>query len=366
MRLQQLREHRERSRKVKRKEKRLRQGALRLARQRDALRRGINFDRDMAREQIVLPPIFSFWDNYDETVAVILSIREHGLRRNRRVLLHFTQVEVIDPAAALVLVAEIFRVRNLRSYDTVTGSYPRSRFIYELLREMGFYELLDIQERRDLPEAELDPGRPVFLRFSSSNRVDSELVDRLVSVVEQHLFKMNEIARGRLVAAIIEAMNNTLDHAHPIKIANETMPNRWWISASVDLVEREVMVMLFDQGVGIPATLEPTTYERIRARLRGAITLKSIASEPSDGEMILAATELHRTGTGREGRGRGFRNMKQFVDVCADGELRVLSNRGRYSYMREAEAFDDETESIGGTVIEWRFRHEGTVDLKDD
>jgi hypothetical protein len=104
----------------------------------------------------------------------------------------------------------------------------------------------------------------------------------------------------------------------------------------------------------------------VRATLKEIINLNAISAQPSDGEMILAATELYRTSTGQSGRGQGFRNMKRFVDVCTDGELRVLSNRGRYVYMKDTENHDDASLSIGGTVVEWRFRHDGSVEMKDD
>jgi len=54
------------------------------------------------------------------------------------------------------------------------------------------------------------------------------------------------------------------------------------------------------------------------------------------------------------------------VDVCSDGELTVLSNRGRYTYIAGTDTYADESLSIGGTVIEWRFRHDGSVDMEDE
>jgi hypothetical protein len=81
--------------------------------------------------------------------------------------------------------------------------------------------------------------------------------------------------------------------------------------------------------------------------------------------MIAAATELYRTSTGQSGRGRGFRDMKRFIDECDDGELRVLSNRGSYRYMKDGEQIDDQEFSIGGTLIEWRVRHGQAVEFED-
>jgi hypothetical protein len=365
-RLQVQREEHERSRKVRRKARRFKRLQVIAERRQTASQLGILFDPDMEREQIVLPPAFSFATSFEDTAQALDTLRDVCLHQRRRAMLHFTAVEEIEPAAALALVAEIFRIRNLRSPEAVWGTYPRRRVIYELLRDMGFFSLLQIKEKRDIPEAEPDASRPIFLRFQTDNKVDAKMVDRFVEVLEEHFMTLNELARGRLVAAIIEAMNNTLDHAHPTTIAGETMPRRWWMSSWVNVRDRDVTVMLFDQGVGIPETLDATLYERVRATLKEIINLNAISAQPSDGEMILAATELYRTSTGQSGRGQGFRNMKRFVDVCTDGELRVLSNRGRYVYMKDTENHDDASLSIGGTVVEWRFRHDGSVEMKDD
>lgn len=351
---------------VRRAERRLRRVRAVVARRTYAVGRGIHFDPVLEREQIILPTQMSFSDNRDATVDVLILLRETALKRRRSVMLHFADVERIDADVALVLVSEIYRIRNLRSPRSVTGTYPRQRTVYEQLRAMGFYRLLSVAEHPDLSPERSGPTSRVYLPFLTGNRVEAELVDLFVTGVEENLFAMNEVARGRLVAAIIEAMNNTLDHAHPVVIAGETMTHRWWLSSWVDIATRAITVMLFDQGVGIPATLDPSLYERIRAALQDVIGLRSISLRPSDGEMILAATELHRTGTGQSGRGKGFLNMKRFVDACDSGELKVLSNRGRYSYLDGTESHDEASCSIGGTVIEWRFRHEGKMEMADE
>src|SRR3546814_6184617 len=99
---------------------------------------------------------------------------------------------------------------------------------------MGFYSLLKIAEMGERPRMGPDPDRPVFLRFVSDNRVPAPEVDRFVGIVEKHIVALNELARERLVAAIIEAMANTLDHAHLNPTQLGTIRNRWWMSSRVD------------------------------------------------------------------------------------------------------------------------------------
>jgi hypothetical protein len=118
-----------------------------------------------------------------------------------------------------------------------------------------------------------------------------------------------------------------------------------------------MMIMILDQGVGIPNTLDANLLDLIAAAL-GDFKLR-----PTDGYMIKAATELHRTSTSQATRGRGFRDMKRFVDTCDDGELRVMSNRGTYAYVKGQETIDDHDASIGGTLIEWRVRHAAMVEV---
>lgn len=354
----------ERRRKIRRAQRKAGgQRALKVRRQ-FAEQHRIFFDRDLTRSQIVLPSIMSLTINHDETVAALRSIRTTVLEKGQAVMLHFNALQHMEPAAALALVAEIHRLQGLRGYFAVHGTYPSSQDIYELLKEMGFFSLLKIHERTDIKPLEYKSERPIYLRFLSDTKVQPEIVDRFVGIVEKHIVDLSPLARTRLVAAIGEAISNTLDHAHPEGLPVSGARNRWWLSAAVRPKDHEVTIMLFDQGVGIPNTLKPNIYEEIRAAIKNLARLR-LSSQPTDGEMIAAATEYHRSGVGGE-RGRGFDDMKRFVDSCQDGELRVLSNRGVYHYVGGKDGLEDFSGSLDGTLIEWRFRHDGKLDMTDD
>lgn len=351
-------------RKIRQIERRARRKVALDVRRAYALKNMIPFDPKLERAQIILPRSLSLSTNYAETMLAVAKMRWHALSERRSIMLHLTTLEVVEPAAALVLVAEIDRIRHLRGRESVTGTYPNDPQIHELLCDMGFYSLLKVAELGERPKGGADPHKPIFLRFISDKRVPAQQVDQFVSIIEKSIVALNDLARERLVAAIIEAMANTLDHAHPDPVRMETMRDRWWMSSRVSLTDNEVTIVLFDQGVGIPNTLEATAYESIRAALANISKLR-LSMQPSDGEMILAATEYHRSGTGSSGRGRGFADMKRFVDICTDGELRVLSNCGSYHYVAGREDYADADVSLGGTLIEWRFRHGGVVEMSD-
>jgi hypothetical protein len=330
------------------------------------LENGLAGQLDRDRRPIVLPSVFSYSENYEGTQAAINEIVEYGLRKYTPLEVRFDKVEKLEPAATLALAAEIYRCRKLRVFrrgEFVTGNYPKSELINANLSEFGFYSLLKIADRPIEREIEGDLSRPIFLRFLTSNRVEPGLVDRFVSIIEKHVLNINQVARGRLVGAIKEAMGNVDEHAYSRSSDVQTMNKRWYLSARVNLESHEVLIILYDQGIGIPATIDTDLLETIRATLA---LQTDIRLHVSDGYTIKLATELWRTGTGQQGRGRGFRDMKRFVGLCADGELTVLSNRGRYTYVVSGEEHENHHESLGGTIIQWRFRNDAPLQMTDD
>ncbi len=321
---------------------------------------------DLVRRPIVLPDILSLWENYEPTARAFAELREYGMNKKTPIEIRFDKVTKLDPSATLALAAEIYRCQKLRVYRGkrfVSGNYPSNPTVHAQLCDMGFFRLLGLEENSEHLPTPSQGLRPVFLPFITYSQVFGSLVDWFVGVIEKHVFALNVVARGRLVAAIKEAMGNVYDHAYKLPTDVQPMQHRWFLSSRVDIEQREVMIVLYDQGTGISNTLTADLVERIHAVLIGSSDSKL---HVSDGYMIKLATELWRTGTGQSGRGRGFRNMKDFVDNCSDGELRVLSNRGHYTYIQDSERFGDNEFSLGGTVIEWRFRNDGPLEFDDD
>jgi anti-sigma regulatory factor (Ser/Thr protein kinase) len=338
----------------------------RLSHRQMLLAKGLFAGSDIDRRPIILPAVFSYWDNFQETAEALAEIREYGVKRRVPLDIRFDQVRQLDPSATLALAAEIYRCRKLRIYRRgvfITGNYPVLNDIHTQLSDMGFFRLLEIADKPiNLPIESRGP-HPIFLKFLTDTKVVGATVDAFVSIVERHIVALNEVARGRLVGAIKEAMGNVNEHAYVNLTKYQSMKRRWYLSSRIDIENHEVMIMLYDQGVGIPETIDADLLETIRAALAGGTDMKL---HVSDGYTIKLATEIWRTATGQGGRGRGFRDMKRFVDHCNDGQLRVLSNRGSYTYITNSESFDDLPLSSGGTIIEWRFRSETPVEMADD
>ena len=295
-----------------------------------AIENGVPVPSEPWRYQIFLPEIFSLSENFEQSNQCLNLIREMGLNARYPILLRLENLKSIDPTAALVLVAEIYRCRHLRAHRSgtfITGTYPRDLPICRSLANMGFFQLLKVSPKDDPEQDVSEDLLPIYLKFHTANQILSPLVQGFVSVIERHVIKLDEVARGRLIGAIIEAMSNSWEHAYSKTTPCQSMRRRWWLGCEVRLAEHETTVMLCDQGVGISATLEPTRWEAFK-RSSG---LTFLGASEVDGYMIKAATELYRTGTGQASRGRGFRDMKRFVDLCSEGRLRILSNKGWYT-----------------------------------
>lgn len=312
------------------------------------------------RVPLNVPTVLSLRDNYDETVRLITELRSLALDQYLPVYLYFDFVERIEPAALIVLTAEIHRCRNLRKVGgtpMVSGTYPRDDAICAQLAKMGFFKLLNLRDHPDREgkrDSDADASDVLVIPFLTDREVTAErcaeFIDLLADVIGG-LIPMDEKSQRYLQGAIVEAMKNAGEHAYKFKPPHQAFGHRWWLSGSVNRASKEVSILLFDQGAGIPATLAPGLMDRVRslANLEGII--------PRDSHMIEIATKTGETSTGQAGRGQGFYTMRKFVDDCDDGDLFVYSNAGHYMYARNGTSRGDEPLSLGGTLIQWRFRH---------
>jgi hypothetical protein len=127
----------------------------------DAFRKtyNVSLPRHKDRIPILIPEQLSLRDNHQETIDAVRMLRDTVLIGRRPTYLCFDKVRILEPAATLLLVAEIFRCRQLRKWrggETVIGNYPLTSEPFFQLREMGFYRLLSVDEQNSIPD-----GRPL-------------------------------------------------------------------------------------------------------------------------------------------------------------------------------------------------------------
>ncbi len=328
-----------------------------------AIQHKIPFDPNLRRAQIVAPSVLCLERNFEGTVSLLQEIRDTVFTGRQPALLHLSNVEEIEVAAVLALAAEVYCIRHTIGKTMLTGTYPRNKSVLRAMDRMGYFKMLEVVGDREATD-EHDPDEPHYLKFFTHNRAEPEIADMFVESLEGNLFELNALARQRLVGALKEAMGNTDEHAHPEGTPHLRMRRRWWMSAWISPSHEDLTVAFYDMGVGIPNTIKLGEFEAIINALM-SLGRWRFELKPTDSTLIAAATEYHRSGTGSDERGRGFTDMKRFVDTCDDGVLRVISNRGTYIYRKDGERTVDHRGTLGGTIVEWSFRHGGKVELYD-
>ena len=215
---------------------------------------------------------------------------------------------------------------------------------------MNFFRIFDIGEPFSIDTLKDDIGNYNFIMHSFI-RVEADVIANFRDLIVSAFDGLDSKAKRRMQGAINEALLNAFNHAFSREADFKTQGKRAWLCGYVNPEKSEVAFMIFDQGAGIPRTLTPTKMER----LMSAIPKLDLTS---DGSKIDAATQLGRTATMQDGRGKGFKSMKAFVEACEDADLQVFSNHGRYKFDKSgSQVFDDAEISLGGTLVMMRARH---------
>lgn len=321
-----------------------------------------------------MPAIVSFDKNAEETLSALASIRERlhqvgselkrsGHRRDRKNQVRyraFETIQEISPSAALVIAAEYERAYyHTQSAPGIVSIEKWHPEVYTILDALGFFQKFGFPAPPD-HKSTSKPFR--ILPMRSGSTADSLAVNELL----QDLKTLYPLAGNvhaetdglvHLFGAMVEAIVNVVRHAYPVN-GNFAYPpvNRWWITGAVDMQARWTTAIVFDQGVTIPLSLPNwRNYGGVIQRLTSWL---GIAPDPgdtkSDGLAISAAVEESVSSTGELHRGRGLAQMRDFVDGCQGGFLRIMSRCGEV-VMRPGQPPNVRTHnySLDGTLVEW-------------
>ncbi len=127
------------------------------------------------------------------------------------------------------------------------------------LDEIGFFSLLDIKVD---PVSKTATAGTEIVPFMAGDTVDGDDALKLATALANMVFAdMPQDADAAAIAArmtvygpLVEAIENTILHAYPASF-DSLMVKRWWMTGAVNLSERHVNIVVYDQGMSIPATL---------------------------------------------------------------------------------------------------------------
>jgi hypothetical protein len=302
------------------------------------------------RITVDLPAKLDFDENYEETASHFRLLREAVSFGQRIHNLKFEKIRYISPSAALVLASEVDRWNQKIGGQLRASLSTWDDNIRRLLCQMGYFELLGIEK----PVDDFPPGNTNFLPFKRGE-IRMEGGGRLAKELRQEIEALvgHPIRKHLLFEGLSEAITNVGQHAY--EEAGAGAVRQWWLSASYDSESTELVVMFYDQGVGIPRTLPKSDFFE---------HMKAFFKKWTDSQKIEAAMIVGRTSSGRKERGKGLSNLEKFAKSHDEGKLSIYSLHGMYRQLSTRVSGSSTTEtvlrdhsvSVGGTLIEWAVK----------
>lgn len=305
-----------------------------------------------------LPVTMNFSSHYDTTTLHIEAIRRLSQSTRSKggayhlKLVDFDSLRNISTSAALVLTAELSKWddairQKLRPFVAGWDKSILLRFY-----ELGFFELFTNNPMREVDTIERESSDVSLVKYIKGECGDNAktrlLKASLHEIVGENIRKWIFLNTG-----LTEAITNVSHHAYPNSGVTEA--KNWYLSGGFNHRTKELKIVFYDQGVGIPKSLPASdVWEKLLVRLSGL----SLIERKKDEVLLKAAVELDRTSTQSSDRGKGLQDMLEFVKQRQNGYLSILSQRGMYRFSMEngkahvkSEHFDN---PILGTLIIWK------------
>ncbi len=302
----------------------------------------INSDKILiTKEFLMAPPSIDYYDynNYNTTNKFFKKIKDLFLL-GKKIHLNFDRTEKITASAMISFISEISLLRDHNIYkDNISFSHPKNEKIESILKQVGFYDLLNKNKRKT---KEFDDVS--YWNYASGINTDSQKLSENMNDIEK---KLSEVAQKKLYRGFTEAMANCVEHAY----YNTDEQTRWWAFSGIK--DNKLIVVICDKGIGIPRSLPLTRKEELIHHVMSVLGLSKL----NDSALIKIAARMGRTRTDKGNRGKGLKDIKSIIDISNEGSLTIHSNHGYYSYYKNngntSDRKREQKSSVNGTIIEW-------------
>ena len=263
------------------------------------------------------------------------------LKSDGGAIVDFSLTETIYPAGGLLVHAELDRIsrlvrdrRRIRCKPAIANS--RSD---QALKQVGMYDLVG-HLYDDIP---ITDQTVVHWRHATGVKAEGEEGWSVIG-------DLPEASEGPLYKGITEALTNAVHHAYQAnrKGGNNIQGDkRWWMFSQE--IDGLLTVVFCDLGIGIPKSLP------LKKDIALLEMLKKIRGNKADAAAIRIATQLGKTSTFEDHRGKGLPQILDAVRKAEHGICNIYSNRGQYGVASDGRVIENQyTTSIYGTLIEWR------------
>lgn len=268
---------------------------------------------------------------------------EEFINNREPVLIDFSNCASITAAAAVITFAKITRFQLMADsvgmksgHQALKIKLPTDKAVRDFFRSTGFYDAIRPGGKGKLERLWGDLHNP----FKTSN----DLSPDIPTLIKHLKYRLGKVP-GRLMSALSEGYLNINHHAYRANLINE-LYGRWWQYTTSIKPNGTFSVILYDAGVGIPVSLE----QKVRDKKWYSAT---------ENQIIEFAMERGNSRyPDNQGRGNGFSNIKQPVDVNKQAKhLFIASGKGSVIYKDQKIVTSEvlTNYSYGGTLIEWCF-----------
>jgi hypothetical protein len=342
------------------------------------------FKRFPRVKKFYAPKQLCFTNNYLETISYIYEIRwqlfgppakfnsrdrqrqfslDIPLRKKResagKVPRIFSLAKTVDFRldAALVLIAEYDRYRRYIDFRPYIDDSDWSDYVRNAFSALGFYDLVEAyghSAEDPLTEADGKSADIKWVKFVYGDKTgigtEGSFIDALVAV-----------AGGRndsraIYDSLSEAITNSVLHAYPPDSEKELVPasRGWWTAGAYVESKKELHMVAYDQGVGIPATLPK--QDKYKDIIKAILTM-SDGREYTDADVIQGSIELGRTSTGLAKHGNGMQQIVELVDNLPGSRVLIRSGSGEVTY-RGGKSIEKANLAypFSGTLIWWTLK----------
>ncbi len=337
----------------------------------------------VAQSSVPMPENFCLVENYEEVSRFLAQLRHRMdiqgkrlarmrvegkkiLQTNRlQSYVDFATLKHITPVSALVLASEYDRAISVFGMGELMRAVNVDLWAPEVLatlNDVGFLNLLGVED----PLTKLKERDGVYtIPFITGSKVRGEMIEQLIKglgglagsggVADGETL----LGRSRVYDGLGEAIQNVQDHAYPLWLTDGGVARQWWMAGAVEPGKKRFTIAIYDHGISIPVSLPRwTKFDEFRASVAKTVggEYNPTDTPQRDGETIAKAVELGRSSTGKSYHGKGLPVIREVIDNCRTGTVRIISRNGSYSCTAgEAPKHASHASPLRGTLVEWEM-----------
>ncbi len=287
-----------------------------------------------AKVEIKVPRIFSLLENTIKTLRCLNELIESVKHKNQAIKVNSSDVEIVDPAALMYLVAILEDAKEERVL--IKGNYPNNKEAKFLFIRYGFSNYVSNNKgnKRIIIKDE------DTLQITEGRETSPEVGQKICEFAEGHdcFLIENRTSRSNLYTTLIEMMGNVRQHAYK-------KTGRWLTLC--EFKNEGLEFLFFDRGLGIPVTVQDNWKDIVKMLFR-----------KEESYILKSALEgVFRTQTKEENRGKGLPQIYEFLNSDIVEKAALLSGHGYCEIENgKIKISHDLKEKLHGTLYRWKIK----------